>query len=142
LKTNNPVFWGFQTDTIPIISCHGYIRLPVWLQDLQAVENRCLSDVIAFSWDTFSVLAPWSAIRLSGFWIEPCNGHCDLWFYGVLLDEIDSFTSMIAGPTGSGKSMLVRRFAPNIKHMVTPKPDRIFWCYGEYQTLHGIVEGI
>jgi hypothetical protein len=29
LKTNNPVFFGFQTDTIPIISCHGYIRLPV-----------------------------------------------------------------------------------------------------------------
>jgi hypothetical protein len=44
LKTNNPVFLGFQTDTIPIISCHGYIRLPVLLQDLQAVENRCLFD--------------------------------------------------------------------------------------------------
>ena len=29
LKTNNPVFFGFQTNTIPIISCHGYIRLPV-----------------------------------------------------------------------------------------------------------------
>jgi hypothetical protein len=29
LKTNNPVFLGFQADTIPIISCHGYIRLPV-----------------------------------------------------------------------------------------------------------------
>jgi hypothetical protein len=30
LKTDNPVFFlGFQTDTIPIISCHGYIRLPV-----------------------------------------------------------------------------------------------------------------
>jgi hypothetical protein len=22
--------------------------------------------------------------------IEPCNGHCDLWFYGVFLDETDS----------------------------------------------------
>ena len=52
MKKNPIIFWkpiirfilGFQMDTIPIISCHGYIRLPVWLQDLQAVENRCLSD--------------------------------------------------------------------------------------------------
>jgi hypothetical protein len=26
-------------------------------------------------------IAPWSVIRLSGFWIEPCNGHCDLWCF-------------------------------------------------------------
>jgi hypothetical protein len=38
--------------------------------------------------------------------------------------------------------MFVRRFVPNIKHMMTPKPDRILWCYGEYQTLYGTVEGI
>ena len=52
------------------------------------------------------------------------------------------FISMIAGPTCSGKSMFVRRFVYNIKHMMTPKPDRILWCYGEYQTLYGTVEGI
>ena len=52
------------------------------------------------------------------------------------------FTSVIAGPTGSGKSMLVRRFVHNTKHMMTPKPDRILRCYGEYQTLYGSVEGI
>ena len=38
--------------------------------------------------------------------------------------------------------MFVRRFVYNIKHMMTPKPDRILWCYGEYQTLYGTVEGI
>jgi hypothetical protein len=26
--------------------------------------------------------------------------------------------------------------------MMTPKPDRILRCYGEYQTLHGTVKGI
>jgi hypothetical protein len=26
--------------------------------------------------------------------------------------------------------------------MMTPKPDRNLWCYGEYQTLYGTVEGI
>ena len=55
---------------------------------------------------------------------------------------VHPFTSMIAGPTGSGKSMFVRRFVPNLKHMMTLKPDRILWCYGEYQTLYGTVEGI
>jgi hypothetical protein len=50
---------------------------------------------------------------------------------------VHPFTSMIAGPTGSGKSMFVRRFVPNIKHMMTPKPDRILWCYGEYQPRNG-----
>ena len=49
---------------------------------------------------------------------------------------------MIAGPTGSGKSKFVRRFVHNIKHMMTPKPDRFLWCYGEYQTLYGTVEEI
>jgi hypothetical protein len=55
---------------------------------------------------------------------------------------VHPFTSMIAGSTGSGKSMFVRRFVHNIKHMMTPKPDRILWCYGEYQTLYRTVEGI
>jgi hypothetical protein len=55
---------------------------------------------------------------------------------------VHPFTSMIAGPTGSVKSMFVRRFVHNIKHLMTPKPDWILWCYGEYQTLYGTVEGI
>ena len=48
---------------------------------------------------------------------------------------VHPFTSVISGPTGSGKSVFVRRFVHNIKHMMTPIPDRILWCYGEYQTL-------
>jgi hypothetical protein len=55
---------------------------------------------------------------------------------------VHSFTSVIAGPTGSEKSMFVQRFVHNIKHMMTLKPDRILRCYGEYQTLYGTVEGI
>jgi hypothetical protein len=53
-----------------------------------------------------------------------------------------SFTSVIAGPKGSEKSMFVRRFVHNIKHKMTLKPDRILWCYGEYQTLYETVAGI
>jgi hypothetical protein len=55
---------------------------------------------------------------------------------------VHPFTSVIPGPTGSGKSVFVRRFVHNIKHMMTPIPDRILWCYGEYQTLYGTVDGV
>jgi pantothenate kinase-related protein Tda10 len=33
---------------------------------------------------------------------------------------VHPFTSVISGPTGSGKSVFVRRFVHNIKHMMTP----------------------
>ena len=26
--------------------------------------------------------------------------------------------------------------------MMTPIPDRILWCYGEYQTLYGTIDGV
>ena len=55
---------------------------------------------------------------------------------------VHPFTSVISGPTGSGKSVFVRGFVHNIKHMVTSIPDRILWCYGEYQTLYGTVDGV
>ena len=55
---------------------------------------------------------------------------------------VHPFTSVISGPTGSGKSVFVRRFVHNIKHMMTPISDRILWCYGEYQTLYGTVDGV
>ena len=55
---------------------------------------------------------------------------------------VHPFTSLIAGPTGSGKSVFVKRFVADIIHMMCPFPDRIIWCYGEYQTLYGTVEGV
>jgi hypothetical protein len=55
---------------------------------------------------------------------------------------VHPFISVISGPTGSGKSVFVRRFVHNIKHMMTPIPDRILWCYGEYQTFYVTVDGV
>ena len=55
---------------------------------------------------------------------------------------VHPFTSVIAGPKGSEQSMFVRRFVHNIKHKMILKPDRILWCYGEYQTLYETVDGI
>jgi hypothetical protein len=37
---------------------------------------------------------------------------------------VHPFTSVISGATGSGKSVFVRRFVHNIKHMMTPIPYR------------------
>jgi GTPase SAR1 family protein len=36
---------------------------------------------------------------------------------------------VISGPTGSGKSVFVRRFVHNIQHMMMPSRDKIWWCY-------------
>ena len=55
---------------------------------------------------------------------------------------VHPFTSVISGPTGRGKSVFVRRFVHNIKHMMTPILDHILWCNGEYQTLYGTVDGV
>ena len=55
---------------------------------------------------------------------------------------VHPFTSVISGSTGSGQSVFVRRFVHNIRHMMTPIPDRILWWYGEYQTLYGTVDGV
>ena len=61
---------------------------------------------------------------------------------GHFMPWVHPFTSVIAGPIGSGKSVFVRRFVHNIRHMMTPIPDRTLWCYGEYQTLYGTVDGV
>jgi hypothetical protein len=43
------------------------------------------------------------------------------------------FTSVISGPTGAGKTVFVKKFIENIKEMVTPTPEEVVWCYGEWQ---------
>ena len=55
---------------------------------------------------------------------------------------VHPFTSVIAGPTGSGKTVFVKRFVNNIKHMMTPQPDRITWCYDVYQPIYATIDGV
>ena len=43
------------------------------------------------------------------------------------------FTSVVAGPTGSGKSEWVLRLIDNANEMTEPPPSRIWYCYGEFQ---------
>ena len=52
-------------------------------------------------------------------------------FYKIYLRN--PFTMLIAGPTGSGKTELVKRLIQQSDTISEPKPERIIYFYGEYQ---------
>src|SRR2546426_3996981 len=43
------------------------------------------------------------------------------------------FTGICSGPTGSGKTQLMKRIILNINNMMSPAPSRIIWYYAESQ---------
>lgn len=43
------------------------------------------------------------------------------------------FTSIIAGPTGCGKTQFVITFLNNLSEMTDPTPEKIIYSYGEWQ---------
>ena len=49
---------------------------------------------------------------------------------------------MISALTGSEHSVLVKRFVENMVYMMSPIPDCILWCYGEYQPLYETIRGL
>ena len=52
------------------------------------------------------------------------------------------FTSVIAGPTGSGKSHFVSRLLTHAQTMIDPPPEKVMWCYGEWQPLYATIRGV
>ena len=52
------------------------------------------------------------------------------------------FTATIAGPTGSGKTVFTIRFINEAKNMITPPPEKIVYCYGEYQPSFIMMPGV
>ena len=52
------------------------------------------------------------------------------------------FTCVVAGPTGSGKTYFVKEFITNLSQMVTPVPEEVVWCYGEWQPLYQDMPGV
>ena len=50
------------------------------------------------------------------------------------MELIHPFTCIVSGPTGCGKSVFVSKLIK--ENVVRPNPDRIVWCYGEYQKLY------
>ena len=43
------------------------------------------------------------------------------------------FTAIIAGPTGSGKTIFTFKLIDNASSLISPQPEKIIYCYGEYQ---------
>ena len=43
------------------------------------------------------------------------------------------FTCIVSGPTGSGKSVFTFKLIEHSEQVIIPPPERIMYCYGEYQ---------
>jgi GTPase SAR1 family protein len=46
------------------------------------------------------------------------------------------FTCMVSGPTGCGKSTFVAKLIERRHDKIYPPPDKIVWCYSEWQPLY------
>ena len=45
------------------------------------------------------------------------------------------FTYIVSGPTGSGKSVFTPKLIEHTQEIIIPSPERILFCYGEYQKI-------
>ena len=52
------------------------------------------------------------------------------------------YTCILAGPTGAGKTVWVKRFLNNIENMMSPLPEEVVWCYGEWQSGYNTMKNI
>jgi nicotinamide riboside kinase len=43
-----------------------------------------------------------------------------------------AFTCTVAGPASSGKTWFVLRLNKHVECMITPPPEKIVYCYGEF----------
>jgi hypothetical protein len=43
------------------------------------------------------------------------------------------FTAIVSGPTKAGKTVLVEKLVRHKDSLIHPPPERVIWCYGEYQ---------
>ena len=45
------------------------------------------------------------------------------------------FSCIVSGPTGSGKSVFTLKLIEHAQEIISPPPERILFCYGEYQKI-------
>ena len=46
------------------------------------------------------------------------------------------FTCIVAGCTQSGKTLWVKTLLENAQQTIRPPPQRIIWCYGQWQPMY------
>ena len=52
------------------------------------------------------------------------------------------FTCIVSGPTDSGKSVFTLKLIEHAREIISPSPERILYCYGEYQQIFYNYPGI
>ena len=63
--------------------------------------------------------------------------------YDVILESHmkHPFTGIVAGPTGCGKSSWIKQLLNNPQKII-PRPEKIYWCYSEWQPLYETIEDV
>ena len=52
---------------------------------------------------------------------------------------IHPFTCMVAGMTGSGKTVWVQTLLQQAQNVIDPPPERIVWCYSQWQPAYMVL---
>ena len=52
------------------------------------------------------------------------------------------FTCIVSGPTGSGNSVFTPKLVEHAQEIISPSPERILFCYGEYQNIFDNYPGV
>ena len=52
------------------------------------------------------------------------------------------FTCLVAGPTGCGKSTLVKQWIEQKEQLMDPVPEQVIWYYGEWQEMYEKMPGV
>ena len=52
------------------------------------------------------------------------------------------FTCIVSGPTGSGKSVFTLKLIEHAREIISPSPERIIFCYEEYQKIFHSYPGV
>jgi hypothetical protein len=46
------------------------------------------------------------------------------------------FTAILSGPTGCGKTQFIFKFIRHVSQLMSPPPEQIIYCFGEYQEIY------
>ena len=52
------------------------------------------------------------------------------------------FSCVVNGPSGVGKTEWIRKLIYYRDAMIVNPPDKIIWCYKEYQPIYDLMKGI
>ena len=52
------------------------------------------------------------------------------------------FSCVVNGPSGAGKTEWIRKLLYYKDDMIKDAPDKIIWCYGQYQPMFSLMKGI